>query len=103
MAGNQDCDLLPVVGTVVVAGPVELDVHDTIYAYVVIEEKDGTMRDFETGPRRAGAFRVGGTAHVRHFSLLGRPGRVAIILRPARPKKLQLARPESCNANNPIG
>ena len=40
------CELVPVNGTLVAVGPVELDVDDTTYQYVVIRQEDGTVRDF---------------------------------------------------------
>lgn len=38
--------IVPIVGTVVAVGPVELAPDDTTYRYVVIEKEDGTVRDF---------------------------------------------------------
>jgi hypothetical protein len=38
--------LVPVIGTVVAVGPVELALYDTTYSYAVIEKEDGTVRDF---------------------------------------------------------
>ena len=46
MLANMACGLVPVIGTVVAVGPVELDPYDTTYSYVVIEKEDGTVRDF---------------------------------------------------------
>lgn len=40
------CGIIPVIGTVVAVGPVELAPDDTTYSYVVIEKEDGTVRDF---------------------------------------------------------
>jgi hypothetical protein len=40
------CELVPLSGTVVAVGPVELDLYDTTYQYVVIRQEDGTVRDF---------------------------------------------------------
>src|ERR1700731_2527871 len=40
------CELVPVNGTVVAVGPVELAPYDTTYQYVVIRQEDGTVRDF---------------------------------------------------------
>jgi hypothetical protein len=39
-------ELVPVIGTVVAVGPLELDPHDTRYRYVVIEREDGTAQHF---------------------------------------------------------
>jgi hypothetical protein len=40
------CEMVPVSGTVVAVGPVELAPYDTTYQYVVIGLEDGTVRDF---------------------------------------------------------
>jgi hypothetical protein len=40
------CEMVPVNGTVVAVGPVELAPYDTTYQYVVIRQEDGTVRDF---------------------------------------------------------
>src|ERR1043166_20163 len=45
-AAAMACQLIPIVGTVVAVGPVELAPHDTTYSYVVIEKEDGTVRNF---------------------------------------------------------
>jgi hypothetical protein len=46
MLAGMTCGLIPVIGTVVAVGPVELAPYDTTYRYVVIEKEDGTVRDF---------------------------------------------------------
>jgi hypothetical protein len=46
IAISRMCELVPVNGTLVAVGPVELDVDDTTYQYVVIRQQDGTVRDF---------------------------------------------------------
>jgi hypothetical protein len=45
-AMSSDCEMVPVIGTVAIVGPVELAESDTTYRYLVIREKDGTCRDF---------------------------------------------------------
>jgi hypothetical protein len=40
------CEMIPVIGTVVAVGPVELAPYDTTYSYVVIEKEGGTVRTF---------------------------------------------------------
>ena len=40
------CGIIPLIGTVVAVGPVELAPDDTTYSYVVIEKEDGTVRGF---------------------------------------------------------
>lgn len=42
----SDYEILPVVGTVVAVGPVELADRDTTYRQVVIRDHDGAMREF---------------------------------------------------------
>jgi hypothetical protein len=46
IAITRMCELVPLSGTVVAVGPVELDLYDTTYQYVVIRQEDGTVRDF---------------------------------------------------------
>jgi hypothetical protein len=38
--------MIPVIGTIVAVGPVELADHDTTYRCIVIRKEDGTVRDF---------------------------------------------------------
>jgi hypothetical protein len=40
------CGMIPLIGTIVAVGPVELAPYDTTYQYVVIRKEDGTCRDF---------------------------------------------------------
>lgn len=40
------CGMIPLIGTIVAVGPVELDLYDTTYQYIVIRKEDGTCRDF---------------------------------------------------------
>jgi hypothetical protein len=46
--------MVPVIGTIVVVGPVELAPADTTYRYIVIREKDGALRDFSPVCARPG-------------------------------------------------
>jgi hypothetical protein len=46
MERREPCGMIPVVGTVVAVGPVELAPDDTTYRYVVIRKEGGTCRDF---------------------------------------------------------
>jgi hypothetical protein len=38
--------MVPVIGTIVVVGPLELAEHDTTYRYIVVRDQAGTLRDF---------------------------------------------------------
>jgi hypothetical protein len=38
--------MIPLIGTIVAVGPVELAPCDTTYQYIVIRKEDGTCRDF---------------------------------------------------------
>jgi hypothetical protein len=40
--------MVPILGTVVAIGPVELAPYDTTYPYVAIQQEDGTLRRFST-------------------------------------------------------
>jgi hypothetical protein len=42
------CGMVPVIGTLVEVGRVELAPYDTTYRSVVIRQEDGTFRDFAT-------------------------------------------------------
>lgn len=42
------CEMIPVIGTIVAVGPVELAPYDTMYRYIVIEKEDGSVRTFGT-------------------------------------------------------
>jgi hypothetical protein len=46
IAISRMCEMVPINGTVVAVGPVELAPYDTTYQYVVIRQEDGTVRDF---------------------------------------------------------
>lgn len=46
MGQDSQCPLVAVSGTIVVVGPVELDVDDATYRYLVIRDKTGGLRDF---------------------------------------------------------
>jgi hypothetical protein len=50
----SDCEMVPVNGTVVAVGPVELAPDDTTYRYIVIREKGGALRDFTMVRARPG-------------------------------------------------
>lgn len=47
-AGAMACEMVPIIGTVVAVGPVELAPYDTMYRYVVLEKEDGMVRTFAT-------------------------------------------------------
>jgi hypothetical protein len=42
------CEMIPVIGTILAVGPVELAPYDTTYRYVVIEKEDGSVWTFAT-------------------------------------------------------
>jgi hypothetical protein len=48
MLAGMACEMVPIIGTVIAVGPVELAPYDTTYRYIVLEKEDGSVRTFGT-------------------------------------------------------